>query len=96
LAIPLGLVVNELMTNALKYAFPPGSGTSLDPKTIAVTLDEVGSITIADNGIGIDASVSLEEPVSLGLATVKELVEGQLNGRMERLKGKGTIWKISF
>lgn len=76
-AIYCGLIVNELVTNACKYAFKDGKGTiriSLDEK------DNVYSLIVSDNGIGYDQSRTTN---SLGLELVNSLVCGQLKGKIE-------------
>jgi two-component sensor histidine kinase len=85
-AIPIGLIVNELVTNVLKYAFP-----SETKGTVIVTLKRTAGelrLTVADNGSGIDM-----KRVDSGLGG--RLVEGfahQLGGKVERESGdQGTI-----
>lgn len=93
-AIPLGLVVNELFTNAVKYAFDQEKGGRID-----VTLEKRGRLEIRDNGKGIACR---EEDLylghSLGMPTVKELVEHQLDGTIScgTAPGEGTRWEIEF
>jgi len=81
-AIPLGLIVNELVTNALKYAFPVGrSGT------IAVTFRPEGEcweLRVSDDGIGLEPGAEPSEGV--GGQLVEGLV-GQLRGKLERSTG---------
>jgi two-component system, sensor histidine kinase LadS len=75
-AIYCGLIVNELVTNACKYAFKDDKGTiriSLDEK------DNVYSLIVSDNGIGYDQGKTTN---SLGLELVKSLVYGQLKGKI--------------
>jgi len=88
-AIPMGLIVNELVTNALKYAFPSDTNG-----TVMVALKrapEVLRLTVADNGKGVDARRS-----DSGLGG--RLVEGfaaQLGGRIEReSSSKGTTVRL--
>jgi two-component sensor histidine kinase len=88
-AIPIGLVVNELVTNALKYAFPR------QPKgSVNVTLKRVAGellLTVADDGQGIDPG---RADSGLGGRLVEGFVE-QLGGRLERESGKlGTTVRI--
>ncbi len=92
-AVPLGLVVNELLTNALKYAFRGKS-----QGVIQIGLRAPGTLTISDDGTGISAEVFHGESSSLGLATVRELVESQLGGTITLAvtPGGGTSWTITF
>ena len=92
-AIPCGLIVNELVTNALKYAFPEGrSGT------ITVTMrqsDDRYELTVSDNGVGMPANFNLEETESLGLQLVNMLAH-QLDGTVTMDVSQGTRFTISF
>ena len=93
-AVPCGLIVNELVTNALKYAFPgEGRGTitlQLRAGEGAVTL------TVRDDGIGIPSDFDWQESDSIGLQLVSALTE-QLEGRATLDSGAhGTIWTICF
>lgn len=89
-AIPIGLIVNELVSNSLKYAFPESS-----PGEIAVRLLEEGSclhLVVTDNGIGMS-----ESPKILGSGFGSELIRlltRQLDGKMTMLSQQGT--KVSF
>jgi two-component sensor histidine kinase len=70
-AIPLGLIVNELVTNNVKHAFPQSEGTI----TIKLkSLNEQMELTIADNGIGLPKGMDIENTKTLGLKLVKSLV----------------------
>ena len=88
-AIPIGLVVNELVTNALKYAFPRQA-----KGTLKVTLKRVAGellLTVADDGQGIDPR---RADSGLGGRLVEGFVE-QLGGRVERESGElGTTVRI--
>ncbi len=79
IAIPCGLILNELVTNAIKYAFPEGG-----KGVIEVTLKDEGagniSFTVTDNGVGLAAGIRLEELDSLGMRTIMALGEDQLQG----------------
>jgi PAS domain S-box-containing protein len=91
-AIPLGLIINELITNTVKYAFPQNEGTI----TIKLkSLPENIEITIADNGIGLPKDINLENPETLGLQLVQSLI-GQLDGKLKLNKDNGTEFKITF
>jgi two-component sensor histidine kinase len=93
-AIPCGLVVNELISNALKYAFPQRRGT------IRVTFTESSEkwyeLVVRDDGIGLPPHIVLDSLTSLGLQLVKGLVEEQLGGILELERHQGTTWRIRF
>ena len=93
-AIPCGLILNELMSNALKYAFPEGKGTVTI--TLAVTGEGIHELEFRDDGIGLPKNFSLDNVDSLGLHLVKGLAEEQLNGRLEMQCEHGTTWRLQF
>lgn len=98
IAIPLGMIVNELVTNSLKHAFPSGSGEikiefyRIKANKIAKKSVNSGNLKnskfiliISDNGSGFPKSINFENPGTLGLQLVKTLIE-QINGKI-RFKG---------
>lgn len=93
-AIPCGLIINELVTNALKYAFPQKR-----EGRVRIVMAEEGrgrfSLTVSDNGVGLPREVDLEKPEHLGLQIVKELVR-QLDGRLDVDRMGGTTFRIVF
>lgn len=92
-AIPCGLIVNELVSNSLKHAFP---GREKGEIQIALTA-EADKITlkINDNGAGLPPHVDPEKPESFGLELVTALVE-QLDGTMELGNNGGAEFRITF
>jgi two-component sensor histidine kinase len=91
-AIPLGLIINELITNSVKYAFPQKQGTiTLKLKSLPKKME----ITIADDGIGIREDIDIENPETLGLQLMNNLV-GQIGGEIELDRSHGTEFKITF
>ena len=78
-AIPLGLLINELVTNAAKHAYPNGSGE------IQVTGEQRGGVLhveVSDQGIGLPKDFDIDQPrASLGFKVIKSLL-GQLDGRI--------------
>ncbi len=95
-AIPCGLIVNELLTNCFKYAFPAGWGNK---GLIRVSLaeDDGGMVTlvVSDNGIGMPADTGVDPPATLGLSLVSMLVR-QLDGTFEIGRSGGTTFTIRF
>ncbi|MCX6684933.1 MAG: PAS domain S-box protein [Methanoregula sp.] len=90
-AIPVGLIINELVSNTLKYAFPEGRKGEI---SIAIKReDHILSILIKENGIGIPADLDWRNAKSLGLRLVISLVE-QLQGTIELDRSAGTAFKI--
>lgn len=93
-AIPCGLVVNELVTNAFKHAFPDGRAGE-----IAIALETVEAaeivLAVADNGVGLPKDFDLGEVKSLGLQLVPLLVD-QLGGRLAIESAEGTRFLLRF
>ncbi|MBN2367877.1 hypothetical protein JXC34_02585 [Candidatus Woesearchaeota archaeon] len=88
LSLWIGLIINELVTNSLKYAFPDKKGKviiSID------NFDDKCLLTISDNGIGIKKN----SKKGFGLELVDTLVQ-QIKGSLKIETGKGTTYKISF
>ncbi len=86
-AIPLGLIMNELISNSLKYAFPQGRKGE-----IAISVKKEGhtlTVVYRDTGIGIPAEMDWRNTQSLGLRLVNTLVD-QLNGTVELDQSAGT------
>jgi PAS domain S-box-containing protein len=102
-AIPCGLIINELVSNSMKYAFPNGSPkqdhhTKHDNEIkIVLSLNENGenSLIVSDNGKGFPENVNFKETSSLGLQLVNSLVD-QIDGSIELDRQVGTIFKIIF
>lgn len=94
IAIPCGLVVNELVSNVLKYAFPHGEGM-LDVR-LESSPEGWYTLLIADNGVGFAPDLEMEQLNSLGLQLVQGLVQEQLNGTLELDRQSGTAWRIRF
>jgi PAS domain S-box-containing protein len=93
-AISCGLILNELMTNALKYAFPDGKSGTIWVE-LRTTPEHFLSLRVADNGVGIPSGFDALNSKSLGLQLVKTL-SGQLGGTMELEQSEGTAFRISF
>jgi PAS domain S-box-containing protein len=99
-AIPCGLIINELVSNALKHAFP---AREIRDGRISVTLcpsspgNGTMELIVSDNGVGLPADFDLETLASLGLTMVR-LLAGQLEGSLEfdtQARG-GTTFKVTF
>ena len=93
-AIPCGLLLNELITNSLKYAFPQGRKGKvwirLSPKNGVMVLN------VGDDGIGLPDNFDIRNTKSLGLQLVNLLVEHDLQGNISHEKKKGTQYCIKF
>ena len=93
-AVPCGLVVNELVTNALKHAFPDGRRGSVTVRAALGSGKKV-TVSVADDGIGLGADVSLEHSGSMGLRLVTTLAR-QLAGQLVVSRNKGTLVELTF
>jgi len=92
-SIPCGLIINELLSNALKYAFKDGRKGAIQ---VAVKENNNSiTITIADNGMGLPNGLDYRNTESLGLQLVVALVE-QINGSIKIDQKKGTKFAIEF
>lgn|GEM_PF-3190148 len=79
-AVPCGLIVSELITNALAHAFPRGAGGTID---VAVSKDLEGiSVSVRDDGVGLPSGFDIRSTSFLGLKTVVGIGEEQLRGRV--------------
>ncbi|WP_138498300.1 PAS domain S-box protein [Nostoc sp. PA-18-2419] len=93
-AIACGLVINELISNALKHAFP-----NQQVGTIRIALQNIDhriEMTIQDNGIGLPDNLDWRNTASLGLSLVYDLVTEQLEGEITLERDRGTVFKIQF
>ncbi len=94
-AIPLGLVINEIVSNALKYAFPKNRNGQ-----IIVDTDPFGEnglvIKIRDNGVGFNEGFSIETSDTLGIRIVKDIIELQLFGELVITSDGGVEYYITI
>jgi two-component sensor histidine kinase/PAS domain-containing protein len=93
-AIPCGLMINELVSNALKHAFPPGKQGQIDIDFITDKSNYL-TLTVKDNGAGFPKNLDFRHTTSLGLQIINKLVE-QLGGTIELQSDAGTEFKIRF
>jgi PAS domain S-box-containing protein len=94
-AIPCGLILNELISNALKHAFP-GDGPGELRIIIHETKNKEIEIVVRDNGLGLPDDVDIHQPRSMGLHLVNGLVKKQLDGQIEIRRDNGTEFRIKF
>jgi two-component sensor histidine kinase len=93
-AVPCGLIINELISNSLKHAFPDGRKGVIAVR-ISSEADRI-TLEIADNGVGIPAGLDFKTTETLGLQLVN-LLARQLSGRMSFEGGQdGSVAIISF
>lgn len=92
-SIPCGLIINEIISNSLKYAFP-NNRDGIIFVTLKVNKNKV-KIEVGDNGIGIPENIVIKNTQTLGLQLVDTLVE-QINGTLTLNRKKGTLFSIEF
>ncbi len=101
-AIPCGLIVSELLSNALKYAFPGGQPRAERGETeckisIAFRAEQDRfTLMVADNGIGLPPGLIWDATRTLGLQLINILARHQLGGQVEMDRSAGTSFKITF
>ncbi|MEA2033531.1 MAG: response regulator [Euryarchaeota archaeon] len=94
-AVPVGLIVNELLSNALKHAFVNRKEGKIE---VRLSASETGntSLTVSDDGVGLPEGLDINATRTLGLRLVKILAEDQLQGNLEVTSKEGTTFKIEF
>ena len=93
-AVPLGMIVTELVSNVLRHAFPEGKQGELSV-TLKTLDDTFFQLCVADNGMGIDLTDGLTREKSLGLDLV-ETFTAQLEGNLDVDNDEGTRVRVSF
>jgi PAS domain S-box-containing protein len=94
-AIPAGLIVSELLTNALKFAFPDGPGIGAICVTLRISGNGMLEIEVRDNGIGLPPDIDPGSARSLGMVLIRILSE-QLSGSVEFIITGGTQATLRF
>jgi two-component sensor histidine kinase len=93
MANPLALVINELITNAIRHAFPLGTG---EIRLSLIQEDDQLKINIQDTGIGILEDTDLQTSTSLGMMLVYSQIIDQLHGSISYTSNNGLHWNISL
>jgi len=93
--VPLGLILNEAITNSIKHGFPANSRNGM----IEISLKSIRvnhlRLVISDNGIGLPANVNMMNPVSMGLKLMQGLSE-DIDGSFKIIGGNGTTITVEF
>lgn len=92
-AIPCGLIINELVSNSLKYAFPVNQTGQILVKFYTNSTTNRLNLVVQDDGVGLPDSLNFEQTKSLGLTLVRGLVK-QLDGTIEVDSSRGTRFNI--
>jgi PAS domain S-box-containing protein len=93
-AIPCGLILNELITNASKHAFPGGRSGTVHIE-LGTTADRLVRLSVTDDGVGLPPNFELDRSGSLGMRLISTLVE-QLKGRLQFEPSKGAAFTVTF
>jgi len=93
-AVPLGLIINELVSNSLKYAYPPGRHGEVQV-TLRPQDGEGYLLSVADDGVGLPADFDPRTTDTLGMQLVCALTD-QLGGAIELVARSGTEFRIRF
>jgi two-component sensor histidine kinase len=94
-AVHCGLILNELITNTLKYAFPNGREGEVSVSLEHDSATGAVCLRVSDNGVGLPADFDLRQSNSLGLRLV-QMLAGQMRGSVQTGPGPGTEFQISF
>ena len=92
-AIPIGLILNELISNALKHAFPDGRSGTI--RIEAQSQDSLVNLAVVDDGVGMAEDLDARGRKSLGLEIV-EILARQLRGTWKLQREAGTVFRLSF
>ncbi len=95
-ALPCGLILNELLTNIFKYAFPGGWDKQGEIRISLQKKNATMIMTVSDNGIGIPDTISLTESDSMGLQLIRMLAVDQLDGEIEVRRDKGATFTLKI
>jgi len=77
-AVPLGMIINELVSNSLKHAFPDGS-TGVVKVAFSRSADGKCSLAVTDDGVGLPFGITLDSPVDMGINMIY-ILSKQING----------------
>lgn len=91
--LPLGLIVNELVSNSLKYAFPKGMNGCVTVRFHRSPENYI--LEVEDDGVGLPEDMDIEQADSMGMKLVSNFTK-QLNGEMELIMKNGTCFRIKF
>jgi len=92
---PLGLIINEISSNAMKYAFPEERSGTFKVHLNELEPGKKFKLIIGDDGVGMPVDLSDSEQDSLGTTLMESLSE-QLNGELLRIEGAGTMYEMTF
>jgi two-component sensor histidine kinase len=92
-AIPCALIVNELVSNALKYAFPDGRAGRIEVALQALAAPGSFALSVADDGVGLPEGFDPKTSATLGIQLV-EILARQLRGHLTIDRAHGTRFEL--
>ena len=93
-AIQCGLIINELVSNAIKHAFPDNRQGCIEVK-FSENANKEYELIVKDNGVGLKQGIDIFENDTLGILLVKTIVE-QIEGKLQVTGENGCTFKITF
>jgi two-component sensor histidine kinase len=100
LAVPCGMIVNELITNALKYAFPGGHpAPGKESCSVLVRMQQeqgLCTLSVADNGVGLTPGFDWTSAKTLGMVLIRMLGQHQLGGSYTIEQNDGLCFTLTF
>ena len=93
-AVPLGLILNEIISNSLKHAFPEGRRGEIKV-TLSKQDEDTVKLSVADDGAGMPAGLDFATTSTLGLKLISTL-SGQLDAELDMKSDKGTVTSVIF
>jgi two-component sensor histidine kinase len=94
-SIPCGLLVNELVSNSLKHAFPEGRSGDVYVELQPAEEEGLLRLRVSDTGVGLPSGFDLKRSTSLGLRLVSDLSR-QMGGKLEVGTGPGAVFTVKF
>jgi len=91
----VGLIINELLSNAIEHAFSEGKDGKIEVDLTAPDSGRV-NLRVSDDGVGLPPGFDINAANTLGLRLVKILVEDQLQGRLEVISDEGVTFNMEF
>jgi PAS domain S-box-containing protein len=94
-AIPCGLIINELVINSIKYAFPDKYSGEIKISLKQIQ-DQIIKLTVSDNGVGVEEGFDFRENSKMGMKIIFDIAENQLNGKVIFKNENGLSCVITF
>lgn len=94
-AVPCGLIINELVSNAFKHAFPDNRKGRVSVEFKRLNRQDL-ELIVRDNGSGLPAAVDFKKADSMGFYLLRMLAENQLGGTIEMRRVRGTEFRVRF